>query len=369
MSISSTKGKMFAIIALSLTSVMCFGLAEVALRLLGYHGETYFQVDKTMLVDDPVLNWRHRPGSEFYFNDVTYRINELGFRDRVYSRGRNSEVFRILLASDSVGFGTNVNMEDSYPKILETRLNAAQKERRIEVLNFSMPGLSIRQKLHLIEQFSESYYPNMVVIDYVVNDIEFESRKAVGKESPESCAIELLRLPIPCKVKSSLKKSAFVFFISQSIENMLQRLNFEDRNHFYNQAVGDYYHRLYANPKKIKYLVDVFSRIEAYQRRSGIPVLMPIFPLIYDYDNYKWEDINETIIGLCRDHGIRYLSLLEEFRKFNYNEMRVQRGDFTHPSIRGNIVAAEAIAKLLHETELILATAPPSPAPSRRLSR
>ena len=119
---------------------------------------------------------------------------------------------------------------------------------------------------------------------------------------------------------------------------------------------GDYYHRLYANPDKVRYLKDVFGQIEAYQRRSGIPVIMPIFPLIYDYNNYKWEDINETIVSLCRTHDIRYISLLEEFRKNNYNEMRVQRGDFTHPSIRGNAVAAEAIAKLLNESELISPT-------------
>lgn len=75
--------------------------------------------------------------------------------------------------------------------------------------------------------------------------------------------------------------------------------------------------------------------------------MVPIFPLIYDYEKYKWEYINERIVSLCKKNNLIPISLLESYRRYNYNDMRVQRGDFTHPSVKGNRVAAESIAQSL----------------------
>ncbi len=76
--------------------------------------------------------------------------------------------------------------------------------------------------------------------------------------------------------------------------------------------------------------------------------------MIYDYNKYKWRDINELIIELCNENDLLYISLLDTFRKFHYNKMRVQRGDFAHPSVKGNKIAAEAILKILANKNLII---------------
>jgi lysophospholipase L1-like esterase len=332
---------------------IAFASGEAGLRLFGYHGENYLAVENTILVDDPVLNWRQRPNSVSYFNDVVYAINSEGFRDRGYSREKPANVFRIFVASDSVGYGTNVKMEDSYPKILESTLNSLGQPRRYEVINYSMPGLSIKQKLHVAQVYGPPFNPDLYIIDYVPNDVEFESRKRPESEANERCRIELIRLPFPCGVKASLKQSALVFFLSQVVEQTLQRVNWEDRNRFYDQVEGDYYQRLYRNPEKQQYLRTVFGEIEKFRQTAQRPILMPVFPVIYDYRQYKWGDINARVLALCEEHALPHVSLLEDYGKFDYNELRVQRGDFTHPSVLGNRIAAEAIARALVQQKLV----------------
>ena len=110
---------------------------------------------------------------------------------------------------------------------------------------------------------------------------------------------------------------------------------------------SDYYHRLYAAWEKQNYLKATFEGIRRYQERNKVKIVVPIFPVIFDFQNYKWRDLNELIIELCGKNDLAYVSLLAPYSRFDDNEMRVQRGDFTHQSVKGNRVAAEAIAGLV----------------------
>jgi lysophospholipase L1-like esterase len=335
------------------STVASFGVAEVVVRALGFYGANYFEIHNTILVDDPVLNWRYRPNSVSYFNDIVYQINERGFRDYLYPYAKQNNTYRIFLASDSVGFGTNVQMNDSYPKILERKLTELNRHVRFEVVNYSMPGLSIKQKFHLVELYAKQYTPDLIIIDFVMNDVEFETRKDPEREQQERCSFALIHLSIPCDLKMRLKHSAFLFLLKEAVESGLQRMDIEDKNEHYEKVDGDFYHQIYAKQETEDYLKAVFRSLKAYQDINGIPILVPIFPLIYEYSKYKWEDINNVIISLCNKNEILHVSLLQDFRRFPYNEMRVQRGDFGHPSVKGNTVAAQAIARTLASHSLL----------------
>lgn len=329
-------------------------LGEIVVRVLGYHGGISFRIEDTVLVQDPILNWRHRPKTEFYYGDVVYTINERGFRDHDYSYERKGETVRIFLASDSVGFGTNVKLQESYPKQLETLANTSGFPYKVEVISHSMPGLSFRQKVHLIEGYAPNYHPDLIIIDHVMNDVEFESRRREEQPQDEKCAIELIRLPVPCSWKTALKQSAFLFLLKEGVESALHRMNVEDRNHYFQMVEDDVYHRLYARDDRREYLNTWFHSLATYQEQAKIPIVVVVFPLIYDYGNYKWEDINQFVIDLCRANGLVYVSLLDSYRNYPWNEMRVQRGDFTHPSVKGNTVAAQAILKTLLDRGLMV---------------
>lgn len=359
MHFSRMKNAFLNIMLLAVSIGVCFLVGEFGLRLLGYHGGVSFRIEDAVMVNDPILNWRHRPNSEFYVGNVVYRFNERGFRDHLYPSDKPENTVRIFLASDSIGFGTNVRLEESYPKILESLAGVVSAPVRTEVVNYSMPGLSLRQKFHLVEQYARDYHPDVIIIDYAINDIEFETKKSIVVEGDRACEVKLVHLPIPCSWKDRLKASAFLFVLQEGIENVLHRMNWEDRNHFYAQVEGDYYHRLYAMSVKQEYLARWFRSIGAYQKATGVPVLIPIFPLIYDYSQYKWEDLNQLIIQQCEANGLAYVSLLNSYRTNPWNELRVQRGDFTHPSVKGNMIAAKAILDALQAHNLLVRRLPP----------
>src|ERR1043166_5292837 len=125
-------------LALILASTLVgFGVVELAARAFGFYGANNFEIQNTLLVDDPVLNWRYNPNSVSYFNKIVYQINERGFRDDLYAYAKPEKTYRIFLASDSVGFGTNVQVNDSYPKSLERKLNDLGQPLHVEVINHS----------------------------------------------------------------------------------------------------------------------------------------------------------------------------------------------------------------------------------------
>ena len=56
---------------------------------------------------------------------------------------------------------------------------------------------------------------------------------------------------------------------------------------------------------------------------------------------------------LREENRLRCVPLLDTYRQFDYNELRVQRGDFTHPSAKGNELAAASIGAFLTKSRLL----------------
>jgi hypothetical protein len=143
------------------------------------------------------------------------------------------------------------------PKILESRLNDLNPGHRFEVINHTMPGLSVRQKFHIVESYAKNYSPDLIILDYVMNDVEFESKKDARKEHDQACFIALIDVRIPCALKTYLMRSTFALFAKEAVENILNR---EDRTtNFYKKVAKDYYHRLYATPERTRYFGRCFS--------------------------------------------------------------------------------------------------------------
>ena len=70
-----------------------------------------------------------------------------GLRDYEYSLAKPPNTIRICVLGDSVTFGLDLAMEDTYPKVLERMLNSTYGDRkRFEVINFSVAGYNSSQE-------------------------------------------------------------------------------------------------------------------------------------------------------------------------------------------------------------------------------
>ena len=127
------------------------GAGELILR---YRDPRYLRVHRARKLSPyrqrhPVYGHGLRPGatgvsvSKGEFR-VSYRINSLGMRDREYPAEKPAEVFRLLIEGDSMTEGFSVELEDSFVKRLERRLNASPPRRvlRYEAANMGVASFS-----------------------------------------------------------------------------------------------------------------------------------------------------------------------------------------------------------------------------------
>ena len=109
-------------------------------------------------------------------------INSKGFRGAEVSDTPPPGKFRILLLSDSNGFGSGVADEDT----LAVRLQEELGSDRYEVLNFSVPAYSNVQEYLWLKEEGLALKPNMVLFGFTpVNDIQtnYQPLQAVFQSS------------------------------------------------------------------------------------------------------------------------------------------------------------------------------------------
>mgnify|MGYP000033724262 CR=1 FL=1 len=105
------------------------------------------------------------PFAEQHFKTVdfeyTARINSIGIRDRELPRERD-DAFRILAIGDSYTYGWGVDIEESWPRLLEDALRADGFQ--VEILNLGKPGVGPPFYAELAERAIPLLRPDMVII-------------------------------------------------------------------------------------------------------------------------------------------------------------------------------------------------------------
>jgi hypothetical protein len=166
-------------------------LTEVGLRL--WQG-SLIQQDKFL---DTILGDHHKPGDQYWYQTEEFKtfvqINSKGLRDYEYPYKKDKGVFRILVLGDSFTDGLQVPLEDTFPKVLERKLNeqARTPQRRYEVLNAGHHGDGTGRQLLFFQYEGYKYNPDIVLLAiYTGNDIrnnqpELESIHRVTKYGSE----------------------------------------------------------------------------------------------------------------------------------------------------------------------------------------
>jgi lysophospholipase L1-like esterase len=111
------------------------------------------------------------PNAEHHFRtrEFSYRVrtNSLGFRDREFSVKRGAK-FRILALGDSFTFGFGVEVNQSWPKVLEARLRNAGYD--VEIANLGRPGASPRDYAAIATRAIPLLKPDLVIVAVLQGD-------------------------------------------------------------------------------------------------------------------------------------------------------------------------------------------------------
>ncbi|MBU1628141.1 hypothetical protein KKB18_12305, partial [bacterium] len=102
---------------------------------------------------------------------VNYSINSLGFRGNEFPSKKDKDKIRIISIGDSSTFGFFLNLEDTYPKLLETVLNDRVGEAKYEVINAGVMGYTSSQGRIYFEKILRQLQPDIMTFACGFNDV------------------------------------------------------------------------------------------------------------------------------------------------------------------------------------------------------
>lgn len=166
--------------------LVCLLLAEgiVALTVSGTGAGIHFAASQRGCCQiDPDLIWTFRPsvtgtwGTDEF--QETAAINSLGMRDHEISPRQPGER-RIVAIGDSFTYGHGVQLEESYPKVLERRLaERGAGAPPITVLNAGQPGYGMDQIYKSFVMRRLSLEPDLVLVGVHTTDVTVDVDKSL----------------------------------------------------------------------------------------------------------------------------------------------------------------------------------------------
>lgn len=328
---SSRRNLIFSVALLFGSFFISALLAEVILRMLGHHGAPQLSISNIYYVNDPVLDWRYVPNSEHRLGSVTYKYNKSGFRDVDHLVEKPSGVRRIVVVGDSVTEGHGVASTSVFSSILRARLDD-----NFEVITIAAGGLNTPQEVHLLEQEGLIYKPDIVILNFVLNDCDFYTNfKGILRYTEErDSRIGLLNVSINPELKRLLKSSALIYFVKERMEELKGRLLETPR--------ADYFSDIWAEQENRKRVVDGFRKLAALAKEDDFDVLVIIWPVITEYNDYGFGFVHEWVKDEADNVGFSMIDLLSSFSKVPYRDLQVSAEDNIHPNALGHKIAAEA---------------------------
>ena len=116
------------------------------------------------------------PGAVANLCGAKATVNRWGMRDRDYSKEKSRGTYRIALFGSSHEVGSGVRDQETFENIVEDRLNdpsTNQTGHRYEILNFSVGGFSLFEKLRLLEETGFEFDPDVVLFSVCAADRRF----------------------------------------------------------------------------------------------------------------------------------------------------------------------------------------------------
>jgi hypothetical protein len=123
---------------------------------------------------DKYIGWKGIPGKETKWVEgriFSYvKMNSHGFRDRERNYEKGKDIFRVVVLGDSYTAGLQVPLEQTFPYILEEKLNSEKSSKRLEVLNLGVAGFGTAQEYLTLKHYGLRYHPDLVILAFYINN-------------------------------------------------------------------------------------------------------------------------------------------------------------------------------------------------------
>ena len=93
-----------------------------------------------------------------------YSMNSEGFRGSEFIKNKPDDTYRIITVGGSTTFGSGVTNENTWPKILEKKLQSISEGKNIEVINAGIPAAASFIESKLIKEKLIHFKPDLIII-------------------------------------------------------------------------------------------------------------------------------------------------------------------------------------------------------------
>jgi len=367
---------MFSGLSIFLSLIFLISISEIILYFLGW--------DQPFYIFHPQIGYVIKPsstikiptglegGSRWIFS------NSKGLRDIEHYYEKKEGVKRILILGDSFCEALQVDLKDTFFRILQTKLDSARHGNTIEIINGGVSGYGTDRELLFYQYEGRKYHPDYVILAFVFNDVRNNFRNMqVQMYGDRNEPYFNLR-------DGELKLENFPAHQS-SIQQFKQFL----RNHFrtYNLLWrlikgAELTERAVDPEKNIPYDYFIYSKMydndwrEAWQITSALigklkqevnldGAELIIIAVTNDFQIHKdhlsqmeveypklkemdlnWEKPNQLLNGICKQQNIQFVDLLDDFRIFASNHPGIFLHTFGgHWTAAGHKETAEVLFK------------------------
>lgn len=308
------------------------------------------------------------PSSHATFIGVPVSINRDGLRGDEISSPKPPHNARILVIGDSITFGYGIPIQDTYAKVLERRLNEASPDNpRYEVLNGGTMGASLSDYLHFLNQKAELLQPDTVLIGLCLNDILVYSEAGAVLEGGTQWRGGRLRRAHRFN-RFLLRHSQLYTLVYASLKSTLYGSGVLDINksqglNFVAVAPSsDYQAQAWASSQEMLLRIVAFCRERNYQLVVAVfPMRMQLSPAEFKFCRERFHlqlgdgalsgEPQRRLQGFATTMGFTMIDLLPVYRVHRSEDLYLRNKkipyDPTHPSIRGNQIAADEIFRVL----------------------
>jgi hypothetical protein len=321
-------GAAAAAVALITIVVFCAAM-EIALRVvfarsLDFSMEMWkYAVAMKVPVSNPSLSFAHAPNRSAFLMGVPVSINSHGLRDREYSEAKPPGVTRVVMSGDSTTLGWGVREEDTVAKILERELNRnAAPGRSYEVLNAGVGNYDSVQEYNHYLAYDRVFHPDVVVLEYYVNDPE----------------------PVPRERNAGFLGRSYLFAFTASRLDLSLRFA-GSRPNWKEYYAGLYRPDLPAYRAAKKALLDLADGVHS----DGATFIVATLPELHQInDGYPFTAQYLEIEQMLRDRQIPVIELIEGLRGHGpESSLWVTPAD-AHPNAKANtLIAAQILPQIL----------------------
>jgi len=335
MVIKKNRGETYKKIILLITTVVLMFLfleicARISYPLYSNYNTEMSRYDNLIkkVSDNPELVYEHKPSTSVELYGVDIKTNSNGFRDYEHPIKKDNNTFRIFVLGDSITFGWGVTLNDTFTKLLERKLNLLKPLKnysKYEVINSGIGNYNTAMELTLLKEKGLKYEPNLIILQFYVNDVEVTPKKSK------------LRV---------LEYSYFYIFLWDKYTNARVRFSGNDYKKYYSSL----YEKDFIGKSNTEKAVNEIIRIS---KDKTIPILIVIFPEFHNFEDYPFKEANEFINQIANSNNVSVLDLLPAYQNYEPKTLWVSQED-VHPNSLGHEIAADQIyGKLIKQNYLL----------------